>query len=80
MEKYLLSPLLLILEVWDLKTTYQKTWLAYFGGIGLDALPLLQGEMGFYPTALKGCRGIVFTHVVQMGEWAFGQAHGRWEI
>ena len=27
----------------------------------------------FYPTALKGCRGIVFTHGVQMG----GRA-GRW--
>ena len=27
----------------------------------------------FYPTALKGCRGIVFTHGVQMGGWAGGQ-------
>ena len=26
----------------------------------------------FYPTALKGCRGIVFTHGVQMGIWAGG--------
>ena len=24
----------------------------------------------FYPIALKGCRGIVFTHVVWMGGWA----------
>ena len=23
----------------------------------------------FYPTALKGCRGIVFTHRVRMGGW-----------
>ena len=23
----------------------------------------------FYPTALKGCRGIVFTHGVRMGGW-----------
>ena len=28
---------------------------------------------GFYPTALKGCRGIVFTHGVQMG----GRVRGR---
>ena len=27
----------------------------------------------FYPTALKGCRGIVFTHGVQMG----GRVGGR---
>ena len=27
---------------------------------------------GFYPTALKGCRGIVFTHGVRMGGWAGG--------
>ena len=26
----------------------------------------------FYPTAHKGCRGIVFTHGVRMGGWAFG--------
>ena len=24
-------------------------------------------QTSFYPTALKGCRGIVFTHGVQMG-------------
>ena len=24
-------------------------------------------SVGFYPTALKGCRGIVFTHGVRMG-------------
>ena len=29
----------------------------------------------FYPTVLKGCWGIVFTHGVQMGGWA----GGRWE-
>ena len=28
----------------------------------------------FYPTALKGCRGIVFTHDVRMGGWAGGRA------
>ena len=26
-----------------------------------------------YPTALKGCRGIVFTHGVRMGGWAGGR-------
>ena len=25
------------------------------------------GHVRFYPTALKGCRGIVFTHGVRMG-------------
>ena len=30
-------------------------------------------QNGFYPTALKGCRGIVFTHGVQMGWWAGGR-------
>ena len=27
----------------------------------------------FYPTALKGCRGIVFTHGVRMGAWVGGR-------
>ena len=31
----------------------------------------------FYPTALKGCRGIVFTHGVRMGGRAGGQAAGN---
>ena len=30
-------------------------------------------DIGFYPTAVKGCRGIVFTHGVRMG----GRS-GRW--
>ena len=29
-------------------------------------------SIDFYPTALKGCRGIVFTHGVQMDGWAGG--------
>ena len=29
-------------------------------------------KISFYPTALKGCRGIVFTHGVPMGGWAGG--------
>ena len=28
----------------------------------------------FYPTAIKGCRGIVFTHGVRMGGWAVGKS------
>ena len=32
----------------------------------------LQIFLGFYPTALKGCRGIVFTHGVPMGGRAGG--------
>ena len=31
----------------------------------------------FYPTALKGCRGIVFTHGVRMGRRAGGWAAGN---
>ena len=34
---------------------------------------------GFYPTALKGCWGIVFTHGVRMGGWVDGRAGGRRE-
>ena len=34
----------------------------------------------FHPTALKGCRGIVFTHGVRMGGRAGGQVGGRREI
>ena len=33
-------------------------------------------EITFYPTALKGCWGIVFTHGVRMG----GRVGGRREI
>ena len=34
-------------------------------------------DMAFYPTALKGCWGIVFTHVVRMGGWTGVRAGGR---
>ena len=30
----------------------------------------------FYPTARKGCRGIVFTHGVRMGGWAVRRVGG----
>ena len=42
---------------------------------GIKSKPVLC----FYPTALKGCRGIVFTHGVQMGVWAVSQAGGQRE-
>ena len=31
-------------------------------------------QLCFYPTALKGCRGIVFTHGVRMGGRAAGKS------
>ena len=34
-------------------------------------------EITFYPTALKGCWGIVFTHGVRMGGRAGGWAAGN---
>ena len=37
-------------------------------------------KCNFYPTALKGCRGIVFTHGIQMGGRPGGRVGGRWEI
>ena len=37
------------------------------------------GYTPFYPTALKGCRGIVFTHGVRMGWRAGVLSGGRWE-
>ena len=33
--------------------------------------------IGFYPTALKGCQGIVFTHGVWMGGCSDGRAVGN---
>ena len=34
----------------------------------------LKVYLHFYPTALKGCRGIVFTHGVRMGGRAAGNS------
>ena len=34
-------------------------------------------DLHFYPTALKGCRGIVFTHGVRLGGRAIGRAVGN---
>ena len=35
-----------------------------------DKTPINMLFNSFYPTALKGCQGIVFTHGVWMGGWA----------
>ena len=35
---------------------------------------LLKPTIGFYTTALKGCRGIVFTHDVWMGRRVLGRS------
>ena len=34
-------------------------------------------KIHFYPTTLKGCRSIVFTHGVRMSGWASGRAAGK---
>ena len=39
-------------------------------------MDLLNLSLVFYPTALKGCRGIVFTHGVRMGGQASWRAAG----
>ena len=36
-------------------------------------LVLYKKQGSFYPTALKGCQGTVFTHDVQMGGWVAGK-------
>ena len=44
------------------------------------SVPILIFNLHFYPTALKGCRGNVFTHGVRMGGRAGRRAGGRREI
>ena len=36
---------------------------------GESVVAVYRYQDNFYPTALKGCPGIVFTHGVQMGGW-----------
>ena len=43
----------------------------------LEVYILYCQRVPFYPTALKGCRGIVFTHGVRMGGRPGGRAGGR---
>ena len=44
------------------------------GAIGPEASYGKIKLLDFYPTALKGCRGIVFTHGVRMGGRAAGKS------
>ena len=39
--------------------------------------PVQSKQSTSYPTALKGCLGVVFTHDIQMGGWAVRQATGN---
>ena len=42
----LIARLLLVLEVWDGKPAYRKSWAGnVFGVVGFDLGPLLQGQM-----------------------------------
>ena len=43
--KVLITRLLLVLEVWDGKPTYRKSWAEFSGVVGFDLGPLLQGQM-----------------------------------
>ena len=53
--------------------------LLYASGIFGIYLSQIKNDLvsSFYPTALKGCRGIVFTHGVRMGGRAGGRAAGN---
>ena len=56
-----------------MRTTYWKSCvpnLLLVSDLTLD--PSFKVKCGFYPTALKCCRGIVFTHGVWMGSLAGG--------
>ena len=44
----------------------------YFEYLNIDIECVGKKGQHFYPTALKGCWGIVFTHGVRMGGWAGG--------
>ena len=48
--------------------------------MGLHFLYYLPTAFHFYPTALKGCRGIVFTHGVRMGGWAGSGKKFVWAV
>ena len=47
------------------------------GHTGLESSAFPRLFVGHYPTALKGCRGIVFTHGVRMGGHPGGRVGGR---
>ena len=80
-----ISSLLLLPEVWDVKLTLNSTFLLPDGrsyhSSGLVGFWKVLGNScchgnASYPTALKGCRGIVFTHGVRMGGRPGGLAGG----
>ena len=43
--KVLITRLLLVLEVWNGKPTYRKSWAGNLGVVGFDLGPCLQGQM-----------------------------------
>ena len=43
--KVLITRLLLVLEVWNGKPTYRKSWAGNLGVVGFDIGPCLQGQM-----------------------------------
>ena len=60
-----ITRLLLVLEVWDGKPTYRKSWAGnLLGVVGFDLGPLLQGQMGIaklksaYNSLIIGPRGL----------------------
>ena len=61
----LISCLLLVLEVWDGKPTYRKSWAGYFFGVvRFDLGPLVQGQTRIvklksaYNSLIIGPRGL----------------------
>ena len=53
-------------------------FLLYF--IAMCLLSFVKYSLAFYPRALKGCRGIVYTHGVQMGGQAGGGKKFVWAV
>ena len=53
-----------------------QNWLASLPGGDIKIFKTRKNQF-YYPTALKGCRGIVFTHDVQMGGRAGWRAAGK---
>ena len=59
---------------------YNNIFLGCFGLIFYEHTAHVIYTTHFYPTALNGCRGIVFTHGVRMVGRAGGRMGGRREI
>ena len=56
--------------LWGIKNVKNLT-IAFVQAVGHSFFQI------YYPTALKGCRGIVFTHGVRMGGRPGGRAAGK---